>query len=48
MELLDAFLLFILAVIISSIIYHRFPNIPTAFIQIALGSSIHLTHSTTF
>ena len=37
MELLEAFLLFIFAVIISSIIYNRFPKIPTAFIQIALG-----------
>ncbi|BGE81616.1 cation:proton antiporter domain-containing protein [Staphylococcus petrasii] len=37
MELLEAFLLFICAVIISSIIYNRFPKIPTAFIQIALG-----------
>ncbi|QEX30466.1 sodium:proton antiporter [Staphylococcus lugdunensis] len=37
MELLEAFLLFITAVIISSIIYNRFPKIPAAFIQIALG-----------
>ncbi|PTF04783.1 sodium:proton antiporter [Staphylococcus devriesei] len=37
MELLEAFLLFIFAVIISSIIYNRFPVVPTAFIQIALG-----------
>ena len=42
MELLEAFLLFILAVIISSIIYHRFPNIPTAFIQIALGVALFI------
>ena len=39
MELLEAFLLFIFAVIISSIIYNRFPKIPTAFIQIALVSA---------
>ena len=37
MELLEAFLLFITAVIISSSIYNRFPKIPAAFIQIALG-----------
>lgn len=37
MELLSAFLIFILAVIISSIINNRFPQVPTAFIQIALG-----------
>lgn len=37
MELLEAFLLFITAVIISSIIYNRFSKIPVAFIQIALG-----------
>ena len=37
MELLEAFLLFITAVIISSIIYNRFPKIAAAFIQIALG-----------
>ena len=37
MELLEAFLLFITAVLISSIIYNRFPKIPAAFIQIALG-----------
>ncbi|MGW9856256.1 monovalent cation/hydrogen antiporter [Staphylococcus hominis] len=42
MELLEAFLLFILAVIISSIIYHRFPKIPTAFIQIALGIALFI------
>lgn len=42
MELLEAFLLFILAVIISSIIYHRFPKIPTAFIQIALGVALFI------
>ncbi|MDU6180586.1 MAG: sodium:proton antiporter, partial [Staphylococcus lugdunensis] len=34
---LEAFLLFITAVIISSSIYNRFPKIPAAFIQIALG-----------
>ena len=31
MELLEAFLLFIFAVIISSIIYNRFPKIPTFY-----------------
>ncbi|EHJ09061.1 cation:proton antiporter [Staphylococcus simiae] len=37
MELLEAFLIFIFAVVISSVINNRFPQIPTAFIQIALG-----------
>ena len=37
MALLEAFLIFIFAVIISSVINNRFPQIPTAFIQIALG-----------
>lgn len=40
MELLEALLIFILAVIISSIINNRFPNIPTAFIQIGLGVGV--------
>lgn len=40
MELLEAFLIFIFAVILSAIINNRFPKIPTAFIQIALGAAI--------
>lgn len=40
MELLEAFIIFIIAVVISSIIHNRFPKIPTAFIQIALGVAI--------
>ncbi|WP_154872998.1 cation:proton antiporter [Staphylococcus pasteuri] len=40
MELLEAFLIFIFAVILSAIINNRFPKIPTAFIQIALGVAI--------
>lgn len=42
MALLEAFLIFIFAVIISSIINNRFPQIPTAFIQIALGAIVFL------
>ncbi|MDR7621882.1 cation:proton antiporter [Staphylococcus argenteus] len=42
MTLLEAFLIFIFAVIISSIINNRFPQIPTAFIQIALGAIVFL------
>lgn len=37
MYLLEAFLIFILAVVISSIIHNRLPKVPMAFIQIALG-----------
>ena len=37
MFILVAFLIFIIAVIISSIIHNRFPQIPMAFIQIFLG-----------
>lgn len=37
MTLLEAFLIFIVAVVISSILHNKFPKIPTAFIQIALG-----------
>lgn len=40
MELLEAFLIFIFAVILSAIINNRFPKVPTAFIQIALGAAI--------
>lgn len=40
MELLEGFIIFIIAVVISSIIHNRFPKIPTAFIQIALGVAI--------
>ena len=42
MALLEAFLIFIFAVIISSVINNRFPQIPTAFIQIALGVIIFI------
>lgn len=42
MALLEAFLIFIFAVIISSVINNRFPQIPTAFIQIALGVVIFI------
>nr|WFN98979.1 sodium:proton antiporter [Staphylococcus aureus] len=42
MALLEAFLIFIFAVIISSVINNRFPQIPTAFIQIALGIVIFI------
>lgn len=35
-------LIFIFAVIISSVINNRFPQIPTAFIQIALGVVIFI------
>lgn len=42
MALLEAFLIFIFAVIISLVINNRFPQIPTAFIQIALGVVISL------
>lgn len=37
MELLEAFLIFIFAVIVSSVLHNMFPKIPTAFIQIGLG-----------
>lgn len=37
MLLLEAFLIFIMAVIVSSIIHNKFEKIPMAFIQIALG-----------
>ncbi|RIP37310.1 sodium:proton antiporter [Staphylococcus gallinarum] len=42
MTLLEAFLIFIVAVVISSIIHNRFPKIPTAFIQIALGVGLYI------
>ncbi len=42
MALLEAFLIFIFAVIISSVINNRSPQIPTAFIQIALGVVIFI------
>lgn len=37
MLLLEAFLIFIMAVIVSSVIHNKFEKIPMAFIQIALG-----------
>ncbi|RIN26285.1 cation:proton antiporter [Staphylococcus succinus] len=42
MLLLEAFLIFIIAVIISSIIHNKFPKIPMAFIQIALGVCVYI------
>ncbi|MEX2949357.1 cation:proton antiporter [Staphylococcus warneri] len=42
MELLEAFIIFILAVVISAIIHNRFPKVPTAFIQIGLGVAIFI------
>ncbi|MCG7338117.1 sodium:proton antiporter [Staphylococcus sp. ACRSN] len=42
MILLEAFLIFIVAVVISSIIHNRYPKIPTAFIQIALGVGLYI------
>ncbi|RZH93116.1 sodium:proton antiporter, partial [Staphylococcus aureus] len=42
MALLEAFLIFIFAVIISSVINTRFPQIPNAFIQISLGVVIFI------
>ncbi|WP_176719323.1 cation:proton antiporter domain-containing protein, partial [Staphylococcus aureus] len=42
MALLEAFLIFIFAVIISSVINNRCPQIPTAFIQIGLGVIIFI------
>lgn len=44
-QLLEAFLIFIFAVIISSVINNRFPQIPTAFIQIALGVVIYYSNT---
>lgn len=43
MELLEAFLIFILAVVVSSVLNNRFPKIPTAFIQISLGVLVFFT-----
>ncbi|MEB8127187.1 cation:proton antiporter [Staphylococcus succinus] len=42
MLLLEAFLIFIIAVIISSIIHNKFPKIPMAFVQIALGVCVYI------
>lgn len=42
MTLLEAFLIFIVAVVISSILHNKFPKIPTAFIQIALGVGLYI------
>ncbi|MCU5745298.1 sodium:proton antiporter [Staphylococcus sp. SQ8-PEA] len=42
MYLLEAFLIFILAVVISSIIHNRLPHIPMAFIQIILGVGLFI------
>lgn len=42
MLLLEAFLIFIIAVIISSIIHNKFPKIPMAFIQIGLGVCLYI------
>ena len=42
MELLEAFLIFIFAVIVSSVLHNMFPKIPTAFIQIGLGVIIFI------
>lgn len=42
MLLLEAFLIFIIAVIISSIIHNKFPQIPMAFIQIGLGVCLYI------
>lgn len=42
MLLLEAFLIFIIAVIISSIIHNKFPKVPMAFVQIALGVCLYV------
>lgn len=42
MLLLEAFLTFIIAVIISSIIHNKFPKVPMAFVQIALGVCLYV------
>lgn len=42
MLLLEAFLIFIIAVIISSIIHNKFPKIPMAFVQIGLGVCLYV------
>ncbi|PHK49575.1 cation:proton antiporter [Staphylococcus edaphicus] len=42
MLLLEAFLIFIIAVIISSIIHNKFPKVPMAFVQIALGVCLYI------
>ncbi|NWK84221.1 sodium:proton antiporter [Staphylococcus sp. GSSP0090] len=42
MLLLEAFLIFIIAVIISSIIHNKFPKVPMAFVQIGLGVCLYV------